>query len=144
VLGKFEPDSDPYHQQVMSAASKEVVFPGAIYDKQVVQALRFHSLAYVHGHTVGGTNPSLVEALAAGNPVIAHDNPYNRWVVQNGAVYFQHAASFSSRLEELLDSPSKLYEMRRQSLKRFEEEFTWDHVAGQYEQLLIRYLPSQL
>jgi glycosyltransferase involved in cell wall biosynthesis len=144
VLGKFEPDSDPYHQQVMSAASEEVVFPGAIYDKQVVQALRFHSLAYVHGHTVGGTNPSLVEALAAGNPVIAHDNPYNRWVVQNGAVYFQNATSFSSRLEELLDSPSKLHEMRRQSLKRFEEEFTWDHVAGQYEQLLIRYLPSHV
>ena len=47
-----------------------------------MQALRFHSLGYVHGHTVGGTNPSLVEALGAGNPVIAHDNPYNRWVAR--------------------------------------------------------------
>ena len=141
VLGKFEPDADPYHQQVMSAASKEVVFPGAIYDKQVVQALRFHSLAYVHGHTVGGTNPSLVEALAAGNPVIAHDNPYNRWVAQNGAVYFLDADSFSVQLEALLATPLILGNMQRQSLQRFIEEFTWTHVAGQYEQLLMRYLP---
>lgn len=143
VLGKFEPDSDPYHQQVMAAASDEVAFLGAIYDKKVVQALRFHSLAYVHGHTVGGTNPSLVEALAAGNAVIAHDNPYNRWVVKDGAVYFQDAASFSARLDELLGAPLKLANMRRLSLQRFAEEFTWDHVAGQYEQLLLRYLPKR-
>ena len=75
---------------MVDAASDEVVFPGAIYDPEVVQALRFHSLAYVHGHTVGGTNPSLVEAMAAGNPVIAHDNVYNRWVAGPAQRYFTH------------------------------------------------------
>ena len=53
-----------------------------------LRALRFHSLGYLHGHTVGGTNPSLVEAMAAGNAVVAHDNPYNRWVAGDGALYF--------------------------------------------------------
>ena len=72
----------------MDAASDEVVFLGPIYDKAEVEALRFHSATYLHGHTVGGTNPSLVEAMAAGNPVIAHDNPYNRWVARDAAVYF--------------------------------------------------------
>ncbi|HEX4130063.1 MAG TPA: DUF1972 domain-containing protein [Pirellulales bacterium] len=142
VLGKFNPDVDEYHRQVVEAASDEVVFLAAIYDKHIVQPLRFHGLAYVHGHTVGGTNPSLVEAMAAGNAVIAHDNAYNRWVVRDGAVYFNSAESFGQRLDEVLSSPEKLEQMRAASTARFYEEFTWDHVAGQYEQLLMRYLPD--
>ena len=88
VLGMYEPDVDPYHRQVLDAASDEVVFLGPLYDKASVQALRYHSSAYLHGHTVGGTNPSLIEAMAAGNPVIAHDNPYNRWVAGAGGAVF--------------------------------------------------------
>ena len=144
VLGKYEPEVDDYHRQVMAAASNEVVFLGSIYDKDVVKALRFHSLAYVHGHTVGGTNPSLVEAMAASNPVIAHDNPYNRWVASDAAVYFKDADSFSAVLDQLLVSPTKQAELRVNSNRRYLEEFTWEHVAGQYEQLLMRYLPKQV
>ena len=142
ILGSYDPDSDPYHLQVKEAASDEVIFLGPIYAKETVQALRFHSLAYVHGHTVGGTNPSLVEAMAAGNPVIAHDNPYNRWVAQDAAVYFTDADSFSAHLDALLSDPRTLNTMRAASTRRYLEEFTWEHVAGQYETLLLRYLPG--
>ncbi|MRW86253.1 DUF1972 domain-containing protein [Pseudoduganella sp. FT26W] len=142
ILGKYQPELDDYHREVLAAASDEVVFPGAIYDPAVVQALRFHSLAYVHGHTVGGTNPSLVEAMAATNAVIAHDNVYNRWVAQGAAVYFSDAASFGACVEQLLTSPETLATLRANSKRRFFEEFTWEHVAGQYEQLLLRYLPK--
>jgi glycosyltransferase involved in cell wall biosynthesis len=142
LLGDYTPDEDPYHRQVMDAASDEVVFLGPIYDKAEVEALRFHSAMYLHGHTVGGTNPSLVEAMAAGNPVIAHDNPYNRWVAEDAAVYFSTEDDVSAHLDELLASPTRLEQMREASLRRHAEEFTWEHVAGQYEQLLLRFLPS--
>lgn len=142
ILGKFEPQADAYHQRVIAAASGEVAFLGAIYDKHVVQALRFHSYSYAHGHTVGGTNPSLVEAMAAGNVVIAHDNPYNRWVVQDAALYFRDARSFSDCVDALLASPMRAESMRALSRSRFFEEFTWDHVAGQYERLLLQHLPN--
>lgn len=142
LLGEYTPETDPYHQQVASSASDEVVFLGPIYDKAEVEALRFHSAAYLHGHTVGGTNPSLVEAMAARNPVIAHDNPYNRWVAQDAAVYFSTADDVSSRLDEILTSPARLEQMRAASRSRHESEFTWEHVAGQYEQLLLRFLPG--
>ena len=141
VLGNFDCAADPYHAQVLAAASPEVVFAGAIYDKTAVQALRYHSVAYAHGHTVGGTNPSLVEAMAASNPVIAHDNPYNRWVAQEAALYFKTSHDFSHCVDELLGSPSRMAALRRASHVRFEQEFTWDHVAGQYEQLLLKFLP---
>lgn len=141
LLGNFDGATDPYHAQVLAAASPEVVFAGAIYDKAKVQALRFHSMAYAHGHTVGGTNPSLVEAMAAANPVIAHDNPYNRWVAQDAALYFKTGEEFSRCVDELLSRPERAATLREASRRRFEQEFTWDHVAGQYEQLLLKFLP---
>ena len=73
-----------------------MLFTGAIYDKSIVQALRFHSAAYIHGHQVGGTNPSLVEALGAGNAIIAHDNRFNRWVAGEVAFIFPIKTIFLS------------------------------------------------
>jgi glycosyltransferase involved in cell wall biosynthesis len=142
VLGNFDASLDPYHAQVLAAAGPEVQFVGAIYDPAIVKALRFHGLAYAHGHTVGGTNPSLVEAMAASNPVIAHDNAYNRWVARDAALYFKDAAGFSACVGELLASPARLTELRAASAARFLQEFTWDHVAGQYEDLLLKFLPA--
>ena len=88
VLGDYKPKSNKYQKSVLSAAGNEIIFIGAIYHQAKVQALRFYARFYIHGHTVGGTNPSLVEALGAGSPVLAKDNKFNRWVAGNGAQYF--------------------------------------------------------
>lgn len=132
VLGNYN-DANAYHRAVKAAAGPEVRFLGAIYDRPVVQALRFHSAAYVHGHQVGGTNPSLVEALGAGNAVIAHDNRFNRWVAGEGALYFSDADSLSAAIEA---SISRLPAMKEASLRRFEDGLTWNSILGQYEVLL--------
>jgi glycosyltransferase involved in cell wall biosynthesis len=142
VLGNFDANQDEYHARVLAAASHEVQFAGAIYDPTIVRALRFHGLAYAHGHTVGGTNPSLVEAMAASNPVIAHDNAYNRWVAKDAALYFEDAKGFSDRLDELLGPASQLATLRAASAARFLQEFTWEQVAGQYEALLLKFLSA--
>ena len=140
VLGNYR-DDNIYHRAIKSAASAEVRFAGAIYDKKVVQALRFHSAAYAHGHQVGGTNPSLVEAMGAGNAVIAHDNRFNRWVAGEGAVYFDGADAFSACMDDLLTGPEKLQQLRTLSHERFLEMFTWSDVLAQYEALFVRHLP---
>lgn len=135
VLGRYD-DLNRYHRSVREAASDEVSFLGAIYDQNVVQALRFFSLAYIHGHQVGGTNPSLVEALGAGNAVIAHDNRFNRWVAGHHARYFATEDVLAALLDALLDDPASLREMREGSVERFEQAFTWERILGQYESLL--------
>jgi len=142
VLGNYDPEKNAYHRAVMDAAGAEVLFLGAIYDKAVVRALRFHSVAYIHGHQVGGTNPSLIEAMGAGNPVIAHDNPFNRWVAGESAHYFSGADECSSRLDEVLQSPSVLDEMKQGILQRHRDEFTWEKVLAEYETLLAEWLPG--
>lgn len=141
VLGNYDAHH-AYQAAVKAAASDEVLFIGAVYDKSLVQALRFHSLAYLHGHQVGGTNPSLVEALGAGNPVIAHDNPFNRWVAGPGAMYFRSAEELSRELDQMLGNPQILAEMRAASQKRFQNEFRWDAVLSKYADLLQRWLPA--
>ena len=138
ILGDYRAEADPYHAQVLAAASDQVRFLGAIYDPEQVQALRFHSLGYLHGHTVGGTNPSLVEALGAGNPVIAHDNPYNRWVAQAAGRYFRTVAEADARITELTEDADLAARLAAAARVRHAEEFTWEHVAGQYEQLLVK------
>lgn len=136
VLGAYDRCGNAYHRAVLDAASEEVKFPGAIYATAVVQALRYHSLGYLHGHTVGGTNPSLVEALGAGNPVIAHDNKYNTWVAGPAGLYFSSAADAERCIDQLLADPELARKLSQNALSRFEREFTWDHVAAQYESLL--------
>lgn len=141
VLGTYNP-GNPYHAAVRQAASDEVKFLGAIYDAPTVQALRYHSAAYIHGHQVGGTNPSLVEALGAGNAVIAHDNRFNRWVAGDGASYFSSVESLSTSLDKLLSDDNHLASMRQASRQRFQQALTWPIVLSQYEDLLNHYLPS--
>jgi glycosyltransferase involved in cell wall biosynthesis len=140
VLGDYTPDTDGYHRAVLDAASEEVAFVGAVYEPDAVRAVRFHSVGYLHGHTVGGTNPSLVEAMAAGNAVIAHDNAYNRWVAQGGALYFADAGEAEDRISTVLDDVEARSRLSAAGRRRHAQEFTWEHVAGQYEALLTTQL----
>lgn len=136
VVGPYG-DDDPYHRAVQEVASDEVVFPGAIFDQARLSALRFHSALYLHGHTVGGTNPSLVEAMAAGNAIVAHDNPYNTWVAGPGNRYFSDASDLALILDELVDDAESRQLMSRASRARYHEEFTWEHIGDQYEKSLL-------
>lgn len=137
VLGKYGRDH-AYQSKVLDAAGDEVVFTGAIYDKPIVNAIRLHSLAYAHGHQVGGTNPSLVEALGAGNPVIAHDNPFNRWVAGEAGVYFTDSQGCEAALDALLGDTKKLQTMSQSARDRWKDEFTWEKILNAYAMLLER------
>lgn len=139
ILGKYYPEAHRYHRLVMESAGEEVVFAGAIYDHSVVRALRLHARAYIHGHRVGGTNPSLVEALAAGNPIIAHDNPFTRWVAGPDQQYFTTADDLSDIFDTLIADREKLDRMSIASRVRHQQSFTPERVLPVYESVLLRY-----
>lgn len=138
VLGRYTPDSNPYHKAVLAAASAEVVFAGAIYDSVKVAALRFFARFYVHGHQVGGTNPSLVEAMGAGSAILAHDNRFNRWVAGPGACYFSDAEGCGQQMNVLFANDQLVEQMSAFSRERHQQAYTWSEVLNQYETLLER------
>jgi glycosyltransferase involved in cell wall biosynthesis len=136
VLGNYNPNSDEYQKTVLDVASDETMFVGAIYRQAQVQALRFFARFYIHGHTVGGTNPSLVEALGAGSPVLAHDNKFNRWVAGEDSFYFSTETECEKKISELIKNDEIISSMKAASLKQYIKKFTADKVHSAYEQLL--------
>ncbi len=144
VLGSFDLGNNDYHRQVVEAASSEIFFPGAIYDAPIVKALRFFCRFYLHGHRVGGTNPSLVEALGAGCAVIAHDNHFNRWVAGPEAMYFKDEEACASLLDSLLNDDISVERMKASSRKDFRDSFQWECILKEYEQLLTEWYPKAL
>lgn len=141
VLGKLDPDSS-YHRAVRAAGNDQVDFPGAIYDSEAVRALRFHARAYLHGHRVGGTNPSLVEALAAGNPVIAHDNVYNRWTAGDAALFFADAAGCAEAMTALLADDALAARLSAAARARAAEAFSWPEILARYEAEALALAPA--
>ncbi|WP_431284857.1 DUF1972 domain-containing protein [Humitalea sp. 24SJ18S-53] len=142
VLGRL--GDSRYHDAVRAAASPEVRFVGAIYDTAIVAALRVHAALHIHGHRVGGTNPSLVEALGAGNPILAHDNPFNRWVAGPGMAYFSDTQGCAAELDRLLAPRADLAQMAAAARTRHAETFTWPAVLEAYEAVLAGWLPGRL
>jgi glycosyltransferase involved in cell wall biosynthesis len=142
LLGKYTQDGTSYQRKVLTAAGPEVKFLGAVFERDVVRSLRFHARAYIHGHRVGGTNPSLVESLAAGNAVIASDNLFNRWVAGEGALYFRSADGLGEILESLETDCTQLIAMEEASRRRYRESFTQASVLRAYEELLLQFSPE--
>lgn len=135
VLGNMIPGR-PFTNALLQAASDEVIFPGPIFDKDIVSALRIHSLAYLHGHQVGGTNPSLVEAMACGSAIVAHDNPFNRWVAGDEQIYFDSEDDLSDIFDHVIRRSAEPSSARQSAYSRYLNNFTWDKVLSEYEALL--------
>jgi glycosyltransferase involved in cell wall biosynthesis len=135
VLGTLD-ERNAYHRAVRAAASDEVIFAGAIYDQTVLASLRFHAAAYCHGHTVGGTNPSLVEALGAGCAVIAHDNRFNRWTAGPGQFFFQDGEACAEVFDFVCANPPALGQARESASRHHRDRFLLDAVLAQYERLI--------
>lgn len=131
VLGDYSREWNRYKQSVVDAASDEVIFPGAIYQPETVEALLFYSRFYCHGHSVGGTNPSLIQAMSAGCRIIAHDNLFNRGVLGGRADFFENEAS----LEKLFDQFSSVEKNRQQRIT-YGQLRSVAEINQQYENLI--------
>ena len=127
-----------YCERLRAAAGPGVRLLGAIYDAQLLGTLRCGARAHVHGHSVGGTNPSLLEALGCGSPVIAHDNPYNREVLGDAGDYFTTAAQLADVLHRLERADGSHLAHRRQMAREIiQRRYTWDLIVDQYQSLIL-------
>ena len=115
---------------------KRILFAGAIYDSTITHTLKYFSSLYFHGHSVGGTNPSLLEAMGSGSLIAAHQNEFNRSVLQKDAYYFQS----SKDVEQLIASFSrdkKEEQMVQNNLLKIERKYNWASIIEQYHDFII-------
>eukprot|EP01031_Cornospumella_fuschlensis_P013669 gene13669-16711_t len=136
VLGNFE--ANAYGRQ-LRASHPEAHFAGGVYDAQVLDALRRRSALYLHGHSVGGTNPSLIEAMAGGALVAAHDNVFNRWVLSDaGGLYFTSAEDLRRDMDGAPFSPQRRESQVAAARQRCMEQFRWQRILADYDAVLAR------
>lgn len=105
----------------------------AIYNQNILNQIRSNCTIYIHGHSAGGTNPSLVEAMFLELPIFAWDVNYNRFTTENEAFYFKS----SKELMELLQMPAELLLNSSMKLKKIaNERYTWGRIAKKYIDLI--------
>lgn len=117
---------------------KRIKFVGTVYDQELLKKIRENAYGYIHGHEVGGTNPSLLEALATTDLNLLLDVGFNKEVGQDGAIYWNKEDGDLSNLINKLDDISAI-EMEKYSnkaKKRIKEEYSWDKIIEKYEKAL--------
>lgn len=101
-----------------------------IYDQGILREVRGNAAVYVHGHSAGGTNPSLVEMMHFGLPVLAYDCVFNRYTTDGQAVYFTDAEHLASRVAAL--DPAIVARVGAAMARLAGERYTWDAVGREY------------
>lgn len=137
IVGDFTSDhyQNRVYRQAFNGNSANVVFLGAIYDADALWMLRQHCRAYIHGHSVGGTNPSLLEAMISRNLIICHDNPFNRELCSSYAHYFADSADLSNLVISTEESVAEPFELCSGVYERAVGAYSWDHVAASYDEV---------
>ena len=137
LVGGVMYESD-YSRLIQDEANEDIILPGYIFDKYILSELRNHSLAYIHGNQVGGTNPALLEAMGSHCLIIARDVRFNREVLVNGGLYY-HRNEIN-----LAEQMSKIYknEIDRNAMKSFcihkiKTYYNWDMIALEYEKMIL-------
>jgi glycosyltransferase involved in cell wall biosynthesis len=135
IAGGANYDS-PFHRRLRGLATDRVIFTGHIHDQSVIKELHCNCFAYVHGHSVGGTNPSLLKAMGYGNCILALDTVFNREVLDDTGLFFPKDENALAQLMHRVESEPRLVEeLRHKGPRRIEKSYSWDRVSEQYDEL---------
>ena len=120
---------------------KRIKFVGTVYDQDLLKKIRENAYAYFHGHTVGGTTPSLIEALGSTDLNLLVDVGFNKEVAEDCALYWSREQGNLAELINKVDqmSDTEIAEMGRKAKKRVAEAYTWDKICGQYEDVFTNW-----
>ena len=134
------PFAKAYTQRVQSLAASDprVKLLGAVWDQDLLNALYAGASSYLHGHSVGGTNPSLLRAMARGTPVTAWDVNFCREVLDDGGIYFDSPSGVAECLHAVESDTEEARARGESARSRAKSGYRWDAVADDYEMLCIR------
>ena len=141
------PYSQWYIDKVHDAAAGDdrIRFLGGVYDQELLDQLYGNARTYVHGHSVGGTNPSLLRAMGAGAPVLAYDCEFNREVTAGRAFFWADADQLTELFDAIAadDLDAELTAFAEAGRARVREAYQWETVTDAYVQIIERLLPDR-
>jgi glycosyltransferase involved in cell wall biosynthesis len=129
VIGKHETKFGEYLKNKFQSHSK-IRFLGGIYDLNKLNNLRHYSNIYFHGHTVGGTNPSLLEAMASSALICAHKNIFNESIIGSDGFYFENTNDIVNHLNKIKKEVYPTFIIN--NLKKIETTYSWENINQQY------------
>lgn len=132
VIGNHDSAYGNYLKEKFSTHT-HIKFLGGIYDIEILNNLRYYSNIYFHGHIVGGTNPSLLEAMASNCLICAHDNPFNKYILENDALYFKNSQDVAFHLSDINFNDSNHQMMLNRNKCKITELYDWEIIVKQYE-----------
>ncbi|MBV8388584.1 MAG: DUF1972 domain-containing protein [Mucilaginibacter sp.] len=115
---------------------ERIQFKGAIFDTAKVRMMQNSSYLYFHGHSVGGTNPSLLEAMASEALIAAHDNPFNKSVLHSDAFYFSDADGVKHLVENVQRDATERA-MVKNNVHKIAFQFNWQKIIDEYEAFIV-------
>jgi glycosyltransferase involved in cell wall biosynthesis len=131
------PYSDEYTRTVHGLADERVRFLGGVWDQEQLDQLYANCDTYLHGHSVGGTNPSLLRAIGAGAAVLAYDVDFNREVLRESGRFFADATDVA-RLVDFAETDEAGTRRSGERARQRAAGYDWDDVASGYEQLAAK------
>lgn len=135
------PYADSYAVNIKKSADARLVFTGYVNDQNVLRELYSNCFAYFHGHEYGGTNPTLLKALANGCCILALDTVFSREVLSDGkyGLFFQKSAdSVTGIIEEIETGNINIIQLKDRTRGRILERYTWERITDRYEKLFFK------
>jgi rhamnosyltransferase len=140
IIGDFSCEID-YEKSIKKILednpTKQIIFTGGIYDQDHLNIFRQNCFGYIHAHSIGGTNPSLLEAMIMKNIIIAHDNEFNREVAGHTAVYFKNSHDLKDKLESVEKNYDDYLKLKRGAYNTVKKNYSWDCIIDEYKSVFM-------
>ena len=131
---------DELEEKLHFKKDPRIKFVGTVYDQELLKKIRENAYAYFHGHTVGGTNPSLIEALGSTDLNLLVDVGFNKEVAEDAALYWSRKdgdlANLINKADKLRDD--EIVELGEKARKRVREAYTWEIISSKYEEVFLK------
>lgn len=140
------PYKDKFAEKIKDTKDERIIFTGYVTDQNELAELYHHCFAYIHGHEFGGTNPTMLKALAYGCAVIALDTVFAKEMCDGDkhALYFtKEEGNLMQLIDMLEDDDSVLHDLRNTSRDRIIENYTWEKITKQYIELFSNLINAQ-
>ncbi|MEO8621859.1 MAG: glycosyltransferase [bacterium] len=131
--------ADAFHAKLREIAQSDprIVMVGHVHDQAVLKELWCNARAYLHGHSVGGTNPALLRAMGYGCCVLALDTVFNREALGDTGLFFSNAVSVGALVDEVDAWSGETAALGERASARILERYTWEKITDQYERLFV-------